>query len=373
MRDMQNSKRNSAIELLKVAAIIMIVISHAVPVGSKAYGDVFGIASATRDKNVFVAVLLRNLGQIGNDVFLICSAWFLIECNEVRSRKILYMIMDCFLVSVFWLGIFIVFGWHFPPAELLRQFFPIMFGNNWYITCYLLLYLIHPLLNIIIRKCFKKQLLVIVCIVIILYFGIAFLYEQLIFYNRFIGAIGLYLVVAYIKRYLNRTMHSKRVQMGLLVIGVSGWLVGQFLTNNLGLYIAALKNHMLHWNHFNNPFFMCIGLSVFYMAECHAWQNRVVNYLASLSLLIYIMTENYLFKNYVSYNCFVKLTAFFGTGDTLAGSILLFALILLLGGAFASMLYRCTIRKVAVAFCNRLDVIGHKAANCILTVLLRAE
>ncbi len=370
---MKHGERNSSIEAVKVVAIIMIVISHSVPRSDAEFGDVFSIACATRDVNVFVALLFKNLGQVGNYIFATASAWFLMDCSEVKSRKILCMIADCFMISVAWLGILTVFGYHFPAIEMLKQIFPVSFGNNWFITCYLLLYLVHPLLNIIVERCGKRQLLMIVCMVIIMYFGLALLYKELLYYNNFLGFIGVYFVVAYMKKYLNRIMNLKKTQIVLLMIGIGGWLLVQFITNWLGLHIAALESHMLHWNQFNNPFFMCIGVSLFYMAKRQTWKNRAINYLSSLSLLIYIMTENYLFRNYVSYNCFGHVMDFFGTGSSLVGSILIFALILLLGGAFASILYRCTIQKAMLVLCGWLDEIGHKMANRVLTALMRVE
>lgn len=367
---MKRGTRNSSIEAAKVAAIIMIVISHCVPLDS---GDFFGIANATRDMDVFFSLLCRNLGQIGNDIFLISSVWFLTECDEIRSKKILSIMMDCFLISLTWMGLFLVMGYRFPAQVLIRQFFPVLFGNNWYITCYLLLYLIHPVLNIIIRQCNKRYLLLIVCIVGVLYFGIAFLYEYLIFYNRFIGFVGVYFVVAYIKKFLGHTRRSLKVNISLLTIGILGWLIEHFLTNWIGLHVAFLEDNMLHWNHFNNPFFMCIGISVFNMVECRVWHNKAVNYLSALSLLIYVITENYLFKNYVFFDCFVQVMDFFGTGASLVGTILSCTLIMLLGGVLASILYRCTVQKAVAVVCGWLDEIGHKAANRILTVLMRAE
>lgn len=283
------------------------------------------------------------------------------------------VVMDCFLISIVWMGLLLVLGFRFPAETLIRQFFPTLFGNNWYITCYLLLYLIHPVLNLIIRQCDKRYLLSIVCIVGVLYFGIAFLYEELIFYNRFIGFVGVYFTVAYIRKFLGQTRRLKKVNMSLLAIGIFGWLIGHFLTNCIGLHVDVLSDKMLHWNHFNNPFFMCIGISVFNMVECLTWHNKVFNYLSSLSLLIYVVTENYLFKKYVSFNCFMRIMDFLGTGSSLVGSILIFALILLLGGVFASILYRCTVQKAVSVVCGRLDEIGHKMANRVLTVLMRME
>lgn len=66
----QAKMRNSSIELLKIIALILIVISHSVPF----YGNTESIAYielgiATKDMTVFILNLLKCCGQVGNILF----------------------------------------------------------------------------------------------------------------------------------------------------------------------------------------------------------------------------------------------------------------------------------------------------------------
>lgn len=98
--------RNSSIELLKVFAIAMIVLSHAVPLaetGKEFHVSAIELGMATTNVQYLIAGFISNL------------------------------------------------------------------GNTWFITCYLLYYIIHPLLNVIIRWMDKKKLLLTNVLLIMLY------------------------------------------------------------------------------------------------------------------------------------------------------------------------------------------------------------
>ena len=78
---MSIKKRNSSIELLKVFAIIIIIISHSVPYGASYsnYDGFIDINVASSNINVVLLAIIRYFGQIGNAIFIICSSWFLVD------------------------------------------------------------------------------------------------------------------------------------------------------------------------------------------------------------------------------------------------------------------------------------------------------
>ena len=87
------STRRSGIELLKIAAILLIVISHITqtmhaPNPDIAYsGYLIDLDSATRSLQTFVLILFRHFGVLGNTVFFICSAWFLLESDKFKKKE----------------------------------------------------------------------------------------------------------------------------------------------------------------------------------------------------------------------------------------------------------------------------------------------
>lgn len=101
----QTGKRNSSVELLKCLAILLIIISHAQP----KYGALeapwrLSLTMATDNPQIFGMIIGDYFGQIGNAIFIICSAWFLIESNDIKVKKILHLLTDSWIVSIIAMG-----------------------------------------------------------------------------------------------------------------------------------------------------------------------------------------------------------------------------------------------------------------------------
>lgn len=93
--------RNSAIELLKIVAIIGIVFGHIS--GGIAFPAVINgikLNEATWNFSHITLQLTTFLGQIGNNIFWICSCWFLVGDNRMSKRKLFGIILDTWLISV---------------------------------------------------------------------------------------------------------------------------------------------------------------------------------------------------------------------------------------------------------------------------------
>jgi len=228
------AQRNSSIELLKILAIILIVLSHSMPDGDVAvYSGAIDINTVTSNLQLILAGYMKNLGQIGNDIFLVCSAWFLVDSDKVKTEKITNMIGDCFVISVGMLAIFSLAGYKFPIKYIIKQFFPVSFANCWFLTCYLLLYAIHPLLNIIIKSVKKETLLCFNLTFFILYNCMGFVMGNSLFYfSMLIGFIGIYFFVAYIKVYLNESSSNNKTNV-IFFVGGGCWMDNVILPNGI--------------------------------------------------------------------------------------------------------------------------------------------
>ena len=113
--------------------------------------------------------MIRNLGQQGNIIFVICSAWFLIGSNRINLKKIVNIIIDSFLISVICLIVFKLFGAPLNISLIVKSLLPILFNNNWFVGCYIILYLVHPLLNIIILNISKENYFYLLITITIMY------------------------------------------------------------------------------------------------------------------------------------------------------------------------------------------------------------
>lgn len=352
--NIQRKNRLSGIELLKLIAMFLIVLSHTGPYYGETYVESYvNLRLATTNVQNLFLIFFVYLGQVGNCMFLACSAYFLLEQQTVKINKVLYFLGDCFFFSLTFLSVFLLTGWEIPKSLIFKQFFPITFESNWFIGCYLLLYIIHPALNLIIRNLSQKQLLLVDLAGLVLYSFLQMLVRDSFYYTRLVGFMLIYFLMAYCKQYLKRTFRNKKLNLALLIISTV-LLIGLILVSNvLGLFTDTFCEKMLHYCIFVNPFIILIAFSAFYL--CKEWNLRsnVVNSCASVTLYLYIIHENPLFGTYARPVCFAYIYQTF-TYEYVALWALLFATICYVVSLMLALLYQVTLQRPIHKGCNWL-------------------
>lgn len=209
------------------------------------------------------------------------------------------MLLEVWIISVIIMMVFIILGFKISVKEIIFSLFPNTFANNWYITCYLLLYIIHSKLNMIIYSMTKKQHLITCVVMLTLYMVIGYLKNDLFFGSSLILFITMYFCVAYMKLYLIERTKNNKFNIKILLIGIISYIFLVISTNILGFNINFFNNKLMFWNSKHNPFMFLIALSLFNIFYRFEFDNKIINKISSLSLLIYIIHENILFRQYI--------------------------------------------------------------------------
>jgi len=344
-------KRNSSIELLKVIAIILIILSHCAQSVEKVQNVNFISSIASNNTTFIILNILMCCGQIGNIIFIICSAYFLMDSNITKKEKVLNMILDTFTISMLWLIPFIFLNIDVSTNDLLVQFAPITYQNNWFIGCYILLYLIHPFLNIIIHKCSQKQLLRICLTMFVLYSCIQFFLSWKYYFNELIGFIYIYFIVSYVKLYMKKFTVNRKINVILLISAILLHLLLILFINNLGLKFLFLSTKVLYWNNLASPLYIILGITLFNLFNNINYYNKFINYISQLSLLIYLIHENMMFRTYIR-------PLFYSYSLKFCNNILLlvFALTIALFvmSIIIAAIYKKTIQKLIYKISNRM-------------------
>ena len=354
----QKKQRLSGIELLKIVGILLVIVSHVVetlnnPNPYISYQDyIVPLGHATKSVSKLLLALLRYCGDFGNMIFFACSAWFLLDSQKVNKKKILQMILDvwmisfCFVVVIVWLR-----HGNVSKGLLLKQFFPILFENNWYITCYILFYAIHPFLNWILEKMDQKLLLKTDLILMILYGGINYVHHTHYFANALIYWIVIYFVIAYVKRYLTTMQNDKKKNIKLFLFGLICHCLVVILTNFFGLHIGAFENKVMKWQSYCSPFILCQVIGLLNLARNEKFVSKFVNTVSSLSLFVYVIHENMLLRTYYRPLWWHMIYNTFGYRY-----ILLWVLLMVLVLAVVSMLlawfYKISLQHVTTKMCG---------------------
>lgn len=301
-------ERESGIELYKVIAIFLIVLSHVIQTLTEpnyvlgiGEGTFINIATATTDLDVLLLALFRICGALGNNMFFICSAWFLVNSKKMSLKKVIRMILDVWIINmiVFW-GLHAI-GIQFQVSDTVRTFFPTTFANNWYITCYLLFYLIHPFLNRMLEQLNISEHFALTSFLFMIYFIIPVLPLEeinLFFANELVIFLATYVIVSFIKTYKNEWTENLKLNKGILFVSIVSYVALILSVDYLGLRTNYFLNRLVRWNMNNSLFMFLIAFSSFNMMKKKKFINRTINYFSSLSLLVYIFHENLAFRRY---------------------------------------------------------------------------
>lgn len=302
-------------------------------------------------------------------IFLVCSFWFLSNSDSVRTKKVSDLISDALFVSIASFCIWSLIGYRFDINYVIKQFFPVIFGNSWFLSCYLLVYLIHPMFNAYLNKISRKVHFNLCLVLLCLYCGVYFVLRNTgVFYNELIGFFVIYATTAYVKKYSMKKLISHWAV--LFGAGVLSWLCLNTISNFVGKIVG--NGITMRWNIFINPCFILITFGLLGFSLAKEFTNKWINYLSSLSLLIYIIHTNRIVRDYVRFDFFDYVYKIYSYEQILFW-VIVFAVVSLVYGLVLAILYDKTIRNVNQRFfyCffsnayERLSFVGLKLEGMI--------
>lgn len=160
-----NKKRNANMELLRILSMLMVTMLHAL--------DKSGLLVPLEGEipgNAWIAWILEVLSIGAVNIFMLISGYFLVKAEFKLSRLLEIVCQVCFYaLGAF--GIFYLLG--LTTAEerdvyhLLHYIFPVHMNVYWFITSYVVIYALLPVLGNGIRGLEKKQLRNVILILLV--------------------------------------------------------------------------------------------------------------------------------------------------------------------------------------------------------------
>lgn len=370
-----NKIRESGIELLKIIAIFLIVISHtnqtltqASLYISKYTNSFFNINDYSLSFQMITLQILSYFGNFGNCIFFVCSAWFLCDSNKTKSSKIIHMIIDVFVISAISTIIYLLSSEDISSISLKLLFLPITNENNWYITCYIIFYAIHDKINIIFENISQETHIRINTILIAVYVLYGTLFPGTFETNRLVRFVVIYFIIAYIKKYMKKYSTNTKLNKLILLLSIVGFIIFIVLSDAIGIYKPIINNGVMRWNTQTNPFILMISISALLVFKSYDFHSKFINKISSLTMLIYLIHENILFKNYTRVRIEYQLLERFGRNNVVL-IILLFSIVLLLASAIVAFIYQNTIQKATRFIANKIDELYEKIINRIAKII----
>lgn len=354
--------RQSGIELLKVIAIFLIVFSHCANVlqlnpepYNLGYSDYYiNLGSSSSNLQIVFLNLILYLGNLGNVIFFTCSAWFLLDSRKTNYKKLFRMISDTFLISIIGLVVVLIFkGFDsISLGTIIKCIFPTWFQLQWYVGTYVIFCLFCPLINKIIKSVSQRQHLIIALTMLVAYSIIGLIY-QIPTQSNLLTFITIYFVVNYFKLYCNHFCDNKKANIIIFAIAIICILAGFLATNYLGLKIDKLSDKLQHCNKNWSVFNLMIAFSLLNLFRRCTFKSKFINYLSSLSLIIYLVHQNYVYLIYGRTYIWQMIYEHLGYSK-IALWVTLDAIVLFVGSLIVAAIYKETLQKLCHFISDKL-------------------
>lgn len=292
----QYSHRASGIELLRIIAIFIIIVSHCVQ-STEMFINFFG---PTTSISYLIMRVLRHGGHVGNLLFVISSSYFLVDKPKAKTGKAINIMLDSQFIST---GLMIAYyitsavlslGAIFTFPIFVINVFPDLYSMVWFIPAYVAFYLLHPYLNIIIDNLGKKEHMMLnVCA--FLFFGVVLMLQGAKIYSEFLGFFIVYFYVAYIKKYQYDYIFNIKKNIKAFII-MSCVFLGLVLAKNALSFKFPVFSEFPSLGEMTSIVLFPLSMSLFNIFVNFKFKSKLINSVAILSLYMYCIHENYFIR-----------------------------------------------------------------------------
>lgn len=330
----KNIERNASLDLLKIIGMFLIVCIHFIGINHLIDISVKG------SMNYIAMLIIHVICLIAVPCYFLISGYFLVN-SKFNIKKILNIWAITIFYSILFLVLYLTIYKKNPQIlEWQKSLFPVLAEGYWFVSVYVVLYLIFPFLNIIIHKINKKQYIFLMTVLFTANCVATTFFPATKVYNNNNGmnifyAIFLYFVAAYIRIY-----HKENKQNNKKIIKYLISFIFSIATLSVILYqlkTANTKNYMIRLftdQCFSYSSILCFiaSVSVFKIFTNIKITNHsikeIVGYFKPLLFSVYLIHNNIIFANILwnglDVKNYIKLPTLTLLGYTIGISLLIF-------------------------------------------------
>ena len=291
--------RDSSFELLRIIAMFSIVIFHFAIHG----GFNFPVNSITLNKLYYQFLCMG--GNIGNNIFILISGYFLVKSKEIKVQKILDLWLKMFFYGVVFFLLFTFLHIEkFSVKGAIKTLVPIPFGGWWFAQTYFVLYLFHPYVNILLKSFSKEDYKKFLILIFISWSIIPTFTTSPFQGNSLINFICLYSLAGYFSLWEKDFGSKKFIFYGLFFIMLN-FLSAIFL-DVVGLKISIAGKHALYFiepRHevgMMRPFTILATVCLLIgFRSLKIRYNKIINIIASATFGVYLIHEHYFVRPFL--------------------------------------------------------------------------
>ncbi|NDW09053.1 acyltransferase [Dysgonomonas sp. 520] len=264
-------KRQSNIELLRLVLMFMIVLLH-----------VFDNQIVVQYNNkVFVMQsIVSTLCIVAVNCFVFISGYFGIK---FKTKSFISLGIQALFYSWTILSIFLLLGKNISYVQIIHNLLPISSGVWWFLTVYLVLVIISPLLNLAIEYFTKRQFFILL-VGLLLFDLLSFFFSLEIVAGK--GYSVYHFVVIYcIARYMSK--YQIYLRRGLVWYLAPVLMIVIFSSFPYFSFNRVTAIYSL-WE-YNNPLLIMSAIGLFFIFKKMKFNNEFINKIAPLSFAVYLI------------------------------------------------------------------------------------
>lgn len=275
--------------MLRIISMFLIIMHHCTMYG---LGQ---ITSNTMNRSIAGVTILG--GKLGVDIYILIAGYYMCQSRFTGKKLVrlwgevffyaagIYAVLDVlkhlgYREVLDDLQISVYFGWK-PIRDLLL---PIGSRQYWFFTCYIIIMLLSPILNLVIERLEQKRLLGCLILTTMMWSSITTSNGYDYYYNELIWLLIVYLYGGYIRRYSKNT----NVRRSLCIAGVA--FLGMVIDSELCIaHNGGYYSHVV----LNAPLTLLCAVSLFLaFIKMRPRTNHLINTIAGTTFGVYLIHAN---------------------------------------------------------------------------------
>ncbi len=282
------TKRNSAMEILRIIAMFLIIFSHYVNHGTSLTPD---------DSFNGTLFSLFYSGNIGTVIFVLISGYFLVN-SKINLKKVFVLISQVVFYSVsIYLLCIALSAEHFSLKNALSAFFPTSFSLYWFFTTYIVMYILSPFINKFLNSISKATHRNLILATVILWIVLPTLTFRNFAGNEFTLFFTLYATGAYMRKYPQNIITAKRRDI-IIIVATILILAGSAISVILLFPSYAKYSTLLYSRNSVVVFALSVALISFF-SKLKPFYSGALNTVAGTCFGIYLIHDNKFFKDFM--------------------------------------------------------------------------
>ncbi len=271
--------RSSNFELLRICCMLMIVAGHIVLYHKTTF--------SINGTDEIIKLFFMSFFSMAVNTFVLISGYFGIL---FKKERFIQLIIQTFTYSVLLLVVSVAIGWHtFNIKKDIFAFLPILTKQYWFVTSYVVLYIISPWLNRWISALDKKDykwFLILGFVIIYLWPTFSFLFNT----SQFIGDCGygiinfsyLYILGRFLNLHYDDSCSSIQYFGGYSLTAMILFICQYSLSWILGFEFTS-------WISYNTVFVLVGSVCLLLAFKNMQFNSSIINYWAKPCLAVYLI------------------------------------------------------------------------------------